>query len=492
MGMELESALPTIQQPPDIEETPTVAGPAQPLVKLLQCKPMPQLPTGPPKLMLWVDGCLAPALPRPLFIDLSAAQALSRSSGPPPTPRGAAAASRPAAAAEDDCLQPNASASAFGRTTTTPPSSSSSAAVSATAAAAVRGAVDGLSAKGGGHGTRLEAQLDAAMAEEDLLAELEEVPSELPSPRLQHATAGAAHRSSSVELSPPLLHAGRLTSTKRTRPASACATSGGTQSTHGGAQSGAGGSRCGRSSADGAGAGGSLRGGSGSSLLGSSASIAEESVRSESVLGLSDVMGDWQLESPSKRPTLDSRGSHHHTPRSGLSPPALSSQSNLGAVRSADMTSPPDLRAGGLRSLPAAAPSTMPSALPTRPPTACCCAPRCCAPEPSLATPSSAAAAAAAVSAAASAASCAAASAATAACSAASSASATAEPPAPPPSPIVGARPTPRDVPWGLAKRKQRSEDLELPSSLLRVENELNSLRIEPRPNKLLRCASRT
>jgi len=59
------------------------------------------------------------------------------------------------------------------------------------------------------------------------------------------------------------------------------------------------------------------------------------------------------------------------------------------------------------------------------------------------------------------------------------------EPPAPPPSPIVGPRPEPfQNVPW-LTKRKQREQDLELPSSLLHVESELDALRIEPQPKRI-------
>ena len=58
---------------------------AQPLVpvKLLKCKP---LSTATPKLMLWVDGCLTPALRRPLFINLSDASALAARPRPTPTP----------------------------------------------------------------------------------------------------------------------------------------------------------------------------------------------------------------------------------------------------------------------------------------------------------------------------------------------------------------------------------------------------------------------
>ena len=63
--------------------------------------------------------------------------------------------------------------------------------------------------------------------------------------------------------------------------------------------------------------------------------------------------------------------------------------------------------------------------------------------------------------------------------------SATEEPSAPPPSPVLGPRPTAREV-FGATKRKQREYDA---PSLSRVESELDALRIELRPSKLVRCA---
>ena len=85
-GMELDAAALEADAEKPMAEAPTapVAEPSpskQPIVKLLQCKPVPPVPRPTPNLMLWVDGCLAPALTRPLFIDLSAARQEAGGSG---------------------------------------------------------------------------------------------------------------------------------------------------------------------------------------------------------------------------------------------------------------------------------------------------------------------------------------------------------------------------------------------------------------------------
>jgi hypothetical protein len=558
MGMELETQAaqpsPSIA-PIDIEETPsTSSSHPQPIVKLLQCKPLPSLPSTPmptSKLMLWVDGCLAPALPTPLVIDLSAASAAMNN---------ARAANPPVGGVGTACGGGASSSS----TTTTATS------------AAVKSATERVVEELGGEGQLNDAAM--GMFDEDLRTEGLELP--LPSPRggpnggRSSASAEVStphHRAASAELTPPVSITGRLVGSggKRTRPSSACATSTSHQGGFGGGGGGAsssspgdlrggaggrilfsaGGSADGLASASGMGYG--LRGGRGAAGLRSSLSsdsVAEEpdeqqrahaqqqalfsgsGSRVGSLLGLSDVLGDmecWQLESPSKRPTLDT--SRNDTSRNGLSPPAIASLCNL-SVRSAGgspMRAPMHLL-GNLHTSAAA----HPTAAPTRPPTACCAsaAARCCAPEPSLATPISAAAAAADVSAAAAAAAAASVASSQGSAPGVSAASTAAqqpppaqpataaaltaarpaplqhqpqmqpqphpsqqqqqqgpieEPPAPPPSPIVGPRPEPfQNVPW-LTKRKQREQDLELPSSLLHVESELDALRIEPQPKRI-------
>ena len=568
MGMELlESASeepPSILQPVvDIQETPRTPSKPQPMVKLLPCKPLPLPPQQASKLMLWVDGCLAPALPTPLFIDVSTAQALAASKK---------VSHDSGSSSSDDAARCMESAPAGAAAASS--SAKCFAAVSPAAAAPVGGAAD--SAVEELSGERLDAHLnDAAMGtEEDLPTE----GLELPTARTTHddhhgssSSGGSAsvplhptNRAASVELSPPV-STSRVGGSggKRTRPASAAA------ATYGGGGATSGGGLFGSDPIQHAQQqGGSFSCRHRSSLSSglSSESVAEEPDESQfshrpGSRGLSDVLGDldsWQLESPSKRPAVS---------RNGLSPPALANLS----VRSS-VTSPMRLRTPSSLSLsrPLSA-AGRPMAAPTRPPTACCSAAaadaRCCVPEPSLATPKSAAAAAADVSAAAAARMGATPASAASArigsiggsigssiggigggCVGAGSSSApvaptplpappkrlqrglmaagqpapiaeadeqgqaqrqgqeqggqeghkestqqaTDEPPAPPPSPIVGPRSVPsRDVPWGLAKRKQRSEDLELPSSLLHVESELDALRIEPRPSKLLRSAGR-
>lgn len=450
MGMELE-----VQRPPppvDIEETPPPPSRPQPIVKLLECKPLQELPP-PNNLMLWVDGALAPALQQPLFIDVTAARALSRT-GPDSTASGMKDGRAKDEPFEETC-EGFSSDSAGGEGAN--PSRSSSAAVTAAAAAAVRGAVQGILTGSTQHDAQMNEQItrDGLKPEEGLLRVNTGVePGGTPKRDTQSA------RPSSAELSPPVIAGRPVSSAKRTRPASACACFT-TDSGYGSA----------------------------------GASSHTLSRVGSDVIGLSDVIEEWQLESPSKRPSIsDSR-----------SPPALAglaihTAAAPPAALPAVIESPLRPTHGALRPAPTrpptrAAPTRPPTRAHHRPPTACSLGSTAsdtpyCTPEPSLATPSSAARAAADVAAAAAAAaSCASASAASAAAAASASAAvaaATAQPTAPPPSPVIGPRPTSREVPWG-AKRKERSAEMELPSSLMRVESGLDALCLEPRPAKLLR-----
>ena len=332
--MELDTAALEAEAAPPIQPAqPAPPTKPQPLVKLLQCKP--SVPN--PNLMLWVDGCLTPALPHPLFIDLSAAN----------NPTGGGASSSSDAADGDDAEMgaPADSMRSAAETHVSP-------AVSAAAAAAVRRAAEDLKrARHGAHGMRI----DVGWTEEEALGprasntsstrELGEHQYEPLTPAdefppshsfrdsngvVEHATG----RSSSVELSPPMM-LGKSPCTKRTRPASACA-------------------GCG-SSSEGVGAGG--EGGmsaSGVCLPGEGEDGLGELVSTRgSVLGLSEVMGDWQLESPSKRPALLSPASDRL-----LSPPILSANSSH--LRHTPGAEPP----------PPARPSAARPAPPARPPTA--------------------------------------------------------------------------------------------------------------------------
>lgn len=402
-GMELDAA----QESPTVPiEEPRPVAPAQPLVKLLQCKPV----SPPPKLMLWVDGCLAPALQHPLFIDASAAQALAQPSPRAMRPRATRATS--ATTAEDS----DGEATADEAQQLSP--------VRATAAAAVRGAVEGLKRE------RLDAPMGELLEEDVVDAGMDG--SDIP-----------CGRSSSVELTPPVALNRRSATAKRTRPASACA------ATYGASTAAA---RAAHERRDGL----ELR------------DIAAGAASPGGVQGLSDVISEWQLESPSKRPNLLSRAEALSPPVLAAMPPGVTSPAAaLGSTTRPAASRPPQARpptavpgacmgssVGSAKAIPATRGAVTTSAA------------------PAAAAPAAAAAAQAMHFR-------------TVTSEAAAAASSSGEPTAPPPSPVLGPRPTPREVFPGLAKRKQRDG----PPSMLRVENELDALSIECRPSKLVRCA---
>lgn len=118
---------------------------AQPLVKLLDCKPVSQVPMPPGNLMLWVDGALAPALNGGggIFIDLAAsANPLTQPAGPSPCTGGAAGSSNGCGNAARPSADTDDAEMGAGMPAAT--SSPISPAVSAIAAAAVRSAAEDL------------------------------------------------------------------------------------------------------------------------------------------------------------------------------------------------------------------------------------------------------------------------------------------------------------------------------------------------------------
>jgi hypothetical protein len=169
-GMELEADAPGPSTPPQpVKEAAMGDDKPSRMVKLLPGNPATTMPA--PKLMLWVDGCLAPALSPPALIspcgdDLQHSVAIA------------------------DTLDASMAAAGGGESPAAAPGAS--AAVVAAAAAAVRGAV---------HSAR--ERLDSPLTCE---------------------SPNGAGRSSSVELTPSPLVTGKPNlSAKRTRPASACA-----------------------------------------------------------------------------------------------------------------------------------------------------------------------------------------------------------------------------------------------------------------------------
>ena len=513
----------------------------QPLVKLLQCKAVNEVPQPPPNLMLWVDGCLAPALHRPLFIDLQAANnPLAQTAGPSPANSSSGSAKPPPPLMsiaipdndDDEMVATIADgASSFREGSISP-------AVSAIAAAAVRGAARAR------FGVQHEASwpqphsrfaaVHSPIGEEDdelhagprvsntsSTQELGAHPPALAASVTRSSSAGAEDglpmrasstgpehttaRSSSVELCPPVLGNNKSPCVKRTRPASACA-------------------GC-------------------SSLSSEQPMLARSESLGGSVLGLSEVMCDWQLESPSKRPALSP------APDRLLSPPTLSNGSGLApgaptarpaAARpipparpptatsthppstSTHVTSPAALRGGRGLTINAIGPPPLASSTwqqpkpgPHTPPSTPCHPTAISAATGGMRTPFAAvrtsssggmSAAFAAIQATPTNGGATVGSGASAVApstsatpmpsvaeepAAAPSTSATPmpsvaeEPAAPPPSPVLGPRPTAREV-FGTTKRKQRDDDV---PSLSRVESELDALKLGQRPSKLVRCA---
>ena len=490
-----------VDTPPDVhlsEPAPTVPTKPQPMVKLLPCKPIASPPAN---LMLWVDGCLTPALRRPLFIDLNGSQAL---------PGGPA------------------------RAGPTPAFSMS------------------------GTGGPIDDELRRTRSDHSM-GELHPIYSptaEVDSPTEGHSSPTDCRRGpqaqSSGELSPPIIASKPLgLSAKRTRPASACASWGdhtatgslcavctcgalrarsamGREGASGGGGGGGGGDGCGAEGGGGGAGGDDASGGAwgsdidcdgGESAVGAADSGlltctcgAARRARSSGggggggggggsgggggVLGLSEVLSDWQLESPPKRPTLS-----NHAYAASPCPARPTAARPLAAHTSAPFGMTPPTSAPIARRLASGWCSSTGDAPSSTTTPAAGMAAVVAGPAAGVAPGATAAAAAVAagpaaalrgaplsvnVSASHTAGAPGAVACAGAGASAASADGSESAPPAPPPSPVIGPRPTPREV-FGAVKRKQCEE----PPSLLRVEDELDALRIgiETRPSKLVRCA---